>query len=422
MNSCPRIPTFVLAALVALLSCAGCAQDEPPESVEAALFRLEGAHGETLGIVAEELGARAESDPLLLEALIQMLRAEEPNPLMVTLRLELAQPDSFPDDDARRGAINAAVDVMASRLRSGAFGGGSFDVRPDQSFAELRVPKPFLGENLDAETLAERDREFGFQVLRAVLAEGRFELLTVVAPPDAGTEPASLWTGSRAAYDALVLAQSKVIDEAVAAGRVHAPGEPGFVLCAVPPAAGSSAHTYLLAYRDAKSTARFERQDFTVQPIETVDTGQAGLEFVVGEERRDDMRAWSTANLGRSAVIVINGVAGSPFTLREPLAERLVLLVGPSDDPRTHAHIASVLRAAQTPRLPHVMRGERVTLVGPDTMTPAAMTLVASGHAGAQRMGELRREGGAIGARAARILEWMGRRRTSGGERFVPGK
>ncbi|MDF1700157.1 MAG: hypothetical protein P1V36_03235 [Planctomycetota bacterium] len=412
---------LVLAALGGLLGCGPEAEDTTAVDVDDLLARLQMAQDEELEVVAEKVGQLAQEDPAVLERLVEMMRTDEPHAGMITLEFSLVDPAAIPNHVARGRAMQAIVETMAHRLRIHGHAGGTFDTHEDENRIELLVPKPRFRAEVDAETRATLDVEYGHMLLRHLTAPGRVELLVVVPPPKEGVEPASAWTASPAAYNAFVETQAALLDAAVAEGAVYAPGEPGFVLVAVPPAPGETEHGYLVVQRAAGDGGHFDRDDFGLREIVFHEGNRLGLEMKIKADRVAAFKAWTAANQGREVVLVVNGVAGTPVRILEPLEGTAAIPVGAADDRSAQARRAAVMRALATSPYAHAVRGRRVTVVGPSTVTPAAMALVASGNAGAARMGALRAEGGAIGARAGRILELIGRRRTTGGERFVPG-
>ncbi len=407
--------------LTASLVLAGCGDEPAPIPSEELLATLEIAEGEALEHAAEAVGVRAQTDEALMEKLVAMLRLDEPNAGRFTLHVRLAAPDALADDDARRVALTAAMRVMAERLPVFRQPPGTFDLRSSQGNIEILIPKPVYAADVSQEERVRLDHEHAAALIRQLTASGNYELLLTVPPPSEDLTPPSLWTGSRKAFDRLVEEQGTLIDAAVKAGAIYAPAEPGFVVCAVPPKAGEAAHGFLVVHRSPSSAARFGRGDFTLRGIQFLESGEQGLELSVVPARRAAMKAWSAANLGRTAVLVINGVAGVPLLLAKPIDGKVVIRYGPRGDALAASRIRAVERFASLLPHPVPVVATRVTAVAPETMSPAALALVASGTAGAKRMSELRRERGVIGARAARILELIGRRRTTGGERYVPG-
>ena len=414
-----------LALLLVLLSLplaiAACGGDEEVKDTGALLEQLLMADEERAGALAEELGTLAQSDPALLDRLVAMFRLDEPNAGHVTLALKLSEPGAFKNDNERRAAARAVTEIMAFRLRTYGHPPGTFDIITDDGDIEVTVPKPPFPKELDEAKRTAFDTDYGKLLLRHLLAPAQVELLLVAAPPSKDAEPASLWTASAAAYDAFVKEKGAELDAAVEAGVVYAPKDTGFILCAIPPEDGTTEHGYLVAKRSANAAEHFDRDDFSLKPVAFAEAGAIGLEMTVAPDRREAMRAWTESHKGRELVLVVNGVAGSPMPIEQPIDGTILIPYGAQDDPAAAAALSGVLRALATKPFPYPLEGKRVRDVPPEAMTPAALALIASGNEGAKRMNQLRAEGGNLGARAARVLELIARRRTSGGERFVPG-
>lgn len=411
------VPLLVLP--LGLAACGG-EDEEPSVDVGTLLGRLQMAEGDELEQLAEQVGARAQEDPEVLDGLVSLLRVDEPMRNMITFEVKLAESDELPDREARSAAMRAATRIMAARLRAHGHPPATFNATGTTGAVTVYVPKPIFPAGMTAEMQRLADRDFGRRVLRHMTAPGHVELLTVVEPPEEGLEPASLWTGSRAAYDAFLEKGAAEIDAAVEAGVTYAPDEPGFLVAAVPPAQGDENHGVVMVHRARNRDGRFGRDDFTLREITLTDSGQVGLELAVAEDRRAAMEAWTTSHLGREVVLVADGVAAVPVRLTQPITDVALIPFGPKDDVGAVSRVRAITRLLVTPAHPHALEGERMRTVGPDAQTPAALALVASGNAGAKRMMALRAEGGDLGARAARILELIARRRTSGGDKFVP--
>ena len=417
-----RHASLILVVLaLALAACGNEKQGPTADDFDELMTKLAYANEDAAGELAEQIGALAQEDPAVLDRLVETLRNEEPNVGMLTFEFALADPESLPDEEARSKARRQALEVMAYRLTLFGHPPGVMDSRKAKGVLHLLMQKPDSPEGVTGEERAAFLERYARLVIQHMTAPGRVELLLVAPRPAEGQEPASLWTASADGYDAFVAERAKAMDEALAAGLTYTPREPGFVLCLVPPAPGTSDRGHVVALRAPNRSDHFDRRDLSFRPITFPDSGELGVEVRVAPERREALKAWSEKHKGRDMVLVVNGTAGRPMRIEEPIDGAIGIPFGRSDDPRAVALRDDLLRIVSTVEIPEPMTGRRVTEVPPTAVTPAAAALIASGNAGAQRMGELRAEGGNIGARAARILELIARRRTSGGDKFVPG-
>ena len=117
----------------------------------------------------------------------------------------------------------------------------------------------------------------------------------------------------------------------------------------------------------------------------------------------------------------MNGDVQVLLAVTKPVRTSLTILYGKESDPHARGDLDGALRVLAAPEHTQRVRIRRETEVPPETITPAMVALVGCGDVAVPPLTEVMREGGPFATRVRRVLEHIGRRRTSGGERFVPG-